>query len=115
MDLNDTDRLRHIRAAASSIGRATRSETYEAFVADEFRLMGFFKLLQDIGEAASRMTPIGIACVPGVPWSRIIRMRHRLVHDYYKIDLRVVYDVVHDHVPDLLKAVEVQLRAREAD
>ena len=61
------------------------------------------------------MTSIGIACVPGVPWSKVIRMRHRLVHDYYKIEHRIVYDVVHHHVPAMLEAVELQLRAREAD
>ncbi len=59
------------------------------------------KQIEIIGEAAYFLTKELRAAHPEVPWSQVIGMRLRLVHDYYSIDLDFVFDVIHKHAPVL--------------
>ncbi len=115
MDLDDTDRLRHIRADARMVLERYHGESFDDFARDRFKLDAYLTRLQNIGEAARMMSDIGRASVPGVPWSKIIRLRHRLVHDYYEVDPWIIFLIITEHVRPLLKAVERALYAREAD
>jgi uncharacterized protein with HEPN domain len=46
---------------------------------------------------------------PEVPWPLVIGMRHRLVHDYFRIDTAIVAEVVSAHMPALKGQLEVIL------
>jgi len=45
------------------------------------------------------------ATQPAIPWKQIEGFRHRLVHDYFKIDLEIVWRVIESHLPQLKTAV----------
>lgn len=62
--------------------------------------------LQTIGEAAAHVSVEGRAEHTTVEWSKIIPMRHRLVHDYRNIDLDIVWAVVNHEVADLIEYLE---------
>ncbi|MDN5856258.1 MAG: DUF86 domain-containing protein [Actinomycetia bacterium] len=57
--------------------------------------------MQVIGEAASRQSAAIIARYPAVPWRQVIGMRHRVVHDYFEIDLDILWHAVSVDVPRL--------------
>lgn len=63
-----------------------------------------------IGEAAARVSEDGRALAPGLPWPRIVGMRHILVHAYYKVDLDAVWRVVTEHVPAMIPLLEAATR-----
>ena len=44
--------------------------------------------------------------MPDVPWRLIINMRRRIVHDYYRINLDVLWRTVEAEVPDLIARIE---------
>ncbi|MHB0979369.1 MAG: HepT-like ribonuclease domain-containing protein [Thermoleophilia bacterium] len=67
-----------------------------------------------MGEAAARLSPPIIAQAPHVAWSEIIGMRNVLVHEYFGIDLDVVWDTVVSDLPTLRRSVE-ELLAGEVD
>ncbi len=50
-------------------------------------------------EAASRVGVETGEAHPQVPWREIVGMRHRLVHAYFDIDLRLVWDTVAGDLP----------------
>jgi len=64
------------------------------------------KLIENIGEAASRLSGDAQARLPEVPWHDIIGMRHRLVHGYMDIDLTKLWEVMTADLDPLIEAIE---------
>ena len=82
----------------------------EEFDADEVVQAALTRWLQNIGEAASRLSSELRSQHHEVPWQSIIGMRHRVVHDYFFIDLSVVWRACAADVPALVPQVEAILR-----
>ena len=80
--------------------------TWEVFTQSRATQLGLVYALQTIGEAASKVSGATRAAHVEIPWRRIINMRHRLVHDYGRIDLRIAWGAVQTHVPLLVEALE---------
>ena len=98
------ERLRDILEAIGHIDRyAARGR--EAFEADELIQSWFVRHLQIIGEAARALPEEIRAKMPDIPWSKVIGMRHILVHDYFGIDTEVVWDAVQRDLPSLREKI----------
>lgn len=82
----------------------------EKFDADEVVQAALTRWLQNIGEAASRLSLEPRSQYHEVPWQNIIGMRHRVVHDYFYIDLSVVWRACTTDIPALVPQVETILR-----
>ncbi len=54
---------------------------------------------QIIGEAARQVSPELKAADPETPWTSITGTRHRVVHDYVRLNTRMVWLVVRDELP----------------
>lgn len=67
--------------------------------------------LQIIGEAAHKVSAETREKHAEIPWAKIIGMRHVLVHDYFGIDLDIVWEVVDRDLPDLERKVRATLRS----
>lgn len=61
------------------------------------------KLVEIVGEAAKQVSPELRAEYPNVPWAAAARMRDRLVHHYFDIDLDVLWATINDDLPRLLQ------------
>lgn len=57
--------------------------------------------VQEIGEAAARVTDEGRARMPRLPWGKIVAMRHVLVHVYWGVDSDQLWKVVVEDLPVL--------------
>jgi uncharacterized protein with HEPN domain len=106
---DDHERLRHMLEAIQRIERyAVRGE--EAFRRDELVQNWIVHHLQIIGEAARAVSHVFRSQHADIPWSDIIGMRHVLVHEYFGIDLDIVWRVVAKDLPDLKTKIEAALR-----
>ena len=68
--------------------------------------------LEIIGEAASRLPQEFKDHHVEIPWSRIIGLRHRVVHAYFEVDLDLVWVIVHGELSSL-KAQLLAIRRAE--
>jgi uncharacterized protein with HEPN domain len=61
--------------------------------------------LQILGEAARAMPQAIRDKIPQVAWSKIIGMRHILVHNYFKVDCDIVWAVIEVELPKLRREI----------
>jgi len=55
--------------------------------------------LQIVGEAIRSLSLELTQQYPETPWSQIVGLRNRVVHEYFDIDLDVVIDIVTSDLP----------------
>ena len=91
--------------AKKAVGK-TQGLSRDAYDADENLRLALIHLVQVIGEAARRVSPAFTDRHPEIPWSDIIGMRHKVVHDYLGVDEDVVWQVVKEDLPALVRALE---------
>ncbi|MCB2160667.1 DUF86 domain-containing protein [bacterium] len=98
--IDDRGRLEDIQEAIGKILARTGAGE-EAFNRDEMLQVWVLHHLQIIGEAVSRLTPELLERYPQVPWRNMIGMRNILAHQYFEVDLAVVWQVVDRDIPSL--------------
>jgi uncharacterized protein with HEPN domain len=80
-----------------------------AFLSDIRTQLAVGMTLVLIGEAASRIAsqhPEFPGDHPDIPWSKIRGMRNIVVHDYYQLELPVVFETVRTSLPELLSVLD---------
>ncbi len=112
MKRTDDDLLHDILDSIAAIRRHPPASR-EALDSDEVLACFIQKQLEIIGEAASKLSAATRAKAPELPWSQIVGMRNRLVHDYTRVDLDVVWEAVQNDVEPLRVQIEAILRARD--
>lgn len=106
------ERLRDILEAIERIEKYT-PRGRQAFDSNELLQTHTVHFLQVIGEAAFKLPKDIRDRHPEVPWDDIIGMRHILVHDYFRIDLDLVWSAVEHDLPDLKGKVQAILEGME--
>ena len=66
--------------------------------------------LQIIGEAANALSTETLSSYSEIPWRQIIGLRNMLVHEYFKIDQQVIWDIVQLDLPVLKATVQKMLQ-----
>jgi uncharacterized protein with HEPN domain len=85
--------LLHVRDAIQYIFDYTAAGK-ESFFADRKTQDAVVRNLEIIGEATKRLSTPFKDAHPNISWKPIAGMRDKLVHDYFGVDLRLVWDVV---------------------
>jgi len=97
---DDRERILDIQEAIERIEKYA-AQGRQAFERDELIQTWVIHHLQIIGEASRALSPGFREQHSEVPWSQIIGMRNILVHDYFGIDVAVVWSVVERNLPEL--------------
>lgn len=103
---DDEIRLRHLREAVETALRFVEGRSRQDLDDDEMLRLALTKLVEIVGEAAKQVSPEGQAVFPNVPWSAAARMRDRLVHHYFDIDLDILWITITRDLPTLVAAIE---------
>lgn len=105
MPPEDAIRLRHLVDAAAKAVEFASNRKREDLTEDELLRLALTKLVEIVGEAAKQISPATKAKHPDVPWSAAARMRDRLIHHYFDINLDVLWSTVTEDLPSLLAMV----------
>jgi uncharacterized protein with HEPN domain len=94
--------LEHAREAIAMIESKDRTNLQR----DRMLELSLIRLIEVVGEAATRVTPEGQEKYPSIPWSQVVSMRNRLIHGYDQVDLNVLWDTIEDDLPPLIAELE---------
>ena len=100
--------LRHIRDAIARIGKYT-AQGRNAFFDDSMVQDAVIRNLEVIGEAVRSLPPELKRRHPKIPWRSITALRNVLIHEYFGVDLEIVWRVVQRRIPTLKRHVEAML------
>lgn len=104
----DVERLIHMKESIQKIERYTEDVSLDEFKQNEMLQDAIFKNLEIIGEAAYKISHDTKDLYSDIEWRKIEGLRHRLVHDYYKVDLEIVWQTKNKSLPLLIeKIVEI--------
>jgi len=103
---SDRERLQHMLDAAMDVRLFVMGRTRRDLDTDAMLLRAMVNALQTIGEAAARVTEVGRARVPSLPWGQIVATRNILVHVYWGIDADQMWIMAVEDVPTLIAAME---------
>jgi len=93
--------LRHILDECRFIHSATLGMTKGQLLEDEVMKRAVVRSLEIIGEASKKI-PVDVKLKwHTISWKNLAGMRDRLIHDYVGINYSIVWDVVHNKIPDL--------------
>ena len=98
--------LLDILIAARKARQFLEGVTWEEFQRSELYQNAVMRALEIIGEAARRVSEQTRDAHPEIPWTQMIGMRNRLIHEYFRIDLAAVWDTVQNDLPGLIELIE---------
>jgi uncharacterized protein with HEPN domain len=104
--IDDRIRAQHMLDAARQAQGFIAGRSRPDLDADPMLIRALLHAIQEIGEAASRITQLGRDRLPGVPWTQIVGMRHRLVHGYWQVDADLVWTVATRDLAPLIAALD---------
>ena len=100
--------LDHIEEAAA-IAKGRMREELES---DRVFFPALLKLVEIVGEAATRVSQATQAAHPEIPWREIIGTRNRLIHGYDAVDYDIPWEIVVADFPPLAQQVKARLADR---
>ena len=92
--------------AASKLRLYVDGLTLETFRKDERTIDAVIRNLEVIGEATKKIPQHIRSANPNVEWKQIAGLRDILIHEYFGIDVEIVWDIVQNHVPAYAEAIE---------
>ncbi len=106
MPKDDRVYLGHMLDMSRKAMMMVRDKDRQDFDRDETLRLALAYLLQIVGEAARHVSQSFRDAHPDVPWTAIIGMRHKVVHDYMSVDEDVVWSTVTQELTALVAQLE---------
>ena len=98
--------IEDILESAAKINRYTSGMSFEQFEADEKTVDAVIRNFEIIGEAAGRLSDDFKAANAQIDWRKIRGFRNRVVHDYFGVDLAIVWNIIQSFLDELIKEIK---------
>ena len=106
-------RIRDIHNAVSKVLAHTETLSESSFADDEWTVDAVLRNLAVIGEAARHVPDEIVKRHAEMPWDEMRDMRNIVIHEYFGVDLEIVWKTIQDDLPPLLTQIEHLLQDLE--
>jgi uncharacterized protein with HEPN domain len=110
----DRERLEDMLEAIEAIERHMPAEKQE-FDSNELVRVWCLRHIEIIGEAAANISDERRALAPDLPWKQIVGMRNTLIHAYFDVNWRRVWEVVANDLQPLKAGLRTLLGKIESE
>jgi uncharacterized protein with HEPN domain len=86
--------------AIEKIQRYVAGLDHDGFIKDDKTIDSVVRNLEIIGEAANRLPENFRTQHSEIEWRKIIGLRNRIVHDYFNIDVEIVWEIIQKDLPN---------------
>lgn len=93
--------LDDILEASKRIEKYTKGAKFEKLLKDTLILDGIVRNLEIIGEAAKNIPVEVRKKYPEIEWKKIAGLRNILAHEYFGIDVEIIWDIIRNEIPVL--------------
>ena len=97
--------MEDILSAINNVEEYTKDLSEEQLKESKLYLHATIYNVQIIGEAVYKLTKDFKKEHPETPWPLIEKMRHILVHDYFRINFEILWTVIKEDIPLLKEQV----------
>ena len=109
-DRVSTDFLADIVDAISDLDDFIAGMTFEEFCADKKTINACIRSLEVIGEATKKIPAEIRQQQLALPWQAIAGIRDKLIHDYFGVDLTIVWQTIQHDLPPFKLAISSILK-----
>lgn len=109
---NEKAYLCHIRDALLDLLSFVEGMTYEAFLGDKRTQNAVMRSFEVMGEAARHLDSDFRLANSQIPWRKMMDFRNKLIHDYFGLDLFLIWQAAISDVPPLLPLIEQLIMAQ---
>lgn len=67
--------------------------------------MPWCEIFSIIGEAANQLPPTVKKKYTHIPWRQVIGLRHRIIHEYFGVDLEILWKIIHADLDGLHRQI----------
>ena len=104
----DFARINHILDAISEVEKYSENRNFDNFLNDSMFRFACIKQLEIIGEASNHVSAKTKRNFSEIEWQQIVGMRNVFIHEYFGIDLYIVWDIIANDIPELkMKLIEI--------
>ncbi|MDO8529112.1 MAG: DUF86 domain-containing protein [bacterium] len=106
---NDKTYIGHILEAIQKIETYKKDFNLESFLKNTLVSDAVIRELEIIGEASKNISEQFQKEHADIPWRKVIGIRNTLIHEYFGVNKKIVWNTCENDLPELKKFVEKML------
>lgn len=97
-----TSRLEDILEAIGNVQSYVQHMTFDEFASDMKTVKAAAFEIAVIGEATTHVPEEIKARFPDIPWSKMASMRNVIIHEYFRVDVQILWQTIVENLPPLV-------------
>ncbi len=95
------DYLQDMFDSINDIGFFTENMTFESFAKDRKTINATIRSIEVIGEATKKLPKSIKDKNSSIPWKKMAGMRDKMVHEYFGVDIEIMWKTIKEDIPKL--------------
>lgn len=107
---NDKLYIRDILDSIEKIGSYVNNLDYKKFSENSITIDAVVRNFEIIGEATKNLSKEIKSSYPEIPWKEMAGMRNKVIHEYFGVNLKIVWKTIKERLTELKIKIEEILK-----